>query len=89
MCLNKNELIGPVNAVSPNPVTNYELTKSLGKYLKRPTLFPFPAFAAKMVLGEMADELLLASTRVEPAVLLQNGFDFKHKSLYEALEKII
>jgi len=80
-CLNKNDIAGPVNIVSPNPVTNADFTKILGKYLKRPTLFPLPAFAAKMVLGEMADELLLASTRVKPTVLLENEFHFTNQSL--------
>ena len=58
---------GPVNGVSPNPVTNREYTKTLGRVLSRPTLFPMPAFAARLAFGEMADALLLASTRVDPA----------------------
>ena len=86
--MNNNQMNGPVNIVAPNPVTNYELTKSLGKYLNRPTLFPLPAFVAKMLLGEMADELLLASTKVEPAVLLVNEFDFKHETIDEALNEL-
>jgi uncharacterized protein (TIGR01777 family) len=88
-CLNNDEITGPVNIVAPNPVTNSQLTKSLGKHLKRPTFFPLPAFAAKIVLGEMADELLLASTRVEPSILLRYEFDFKYKMLDEALFKLI
>ena len=52
---------GPVNSVSPNPVTNHEFTKTLGKVLVRPTILPMPAFAARLAMGEMADELLLAS----------------------------
>jgi uncharacterized protein len=88
-CLKNDKINGPINVVAPNPVTNYELTKSLGKILNRPTLFPLPAFAARLVLGEMADELLLASTRVEPAILLKYGFDFKHTALDKALDKII
>jgi len=84
-CLNKYQISGSVNIVTPNPITNYELTKTLGKYLKRPTLFPLPAFVAKLVLGEMADELLLASTRVNPKVLLENNFEFMHNSLEDFL----
>ena len=61
-----DSLRGPVNAVAPHPVTNREFTKTLGRVLWRPTIFPLPAFAARMVMGEMADELLLASTRVKP-----------------------
>ena len=62
-------LHGPVNAVAPNPVTNAVFTKTLGQVLWRPTLFPLPAFVARAAFGEMADALLLASTRVEPARL--------------------
>lgn len=80
-CLKNNSKNGPINVVAPNPITNYELTKLLGRYLKRPTFFPLPAFVAKLALGEMADELLLASTRVKPAVLLQNQFEFIHNTL--------
>ena len=80
-CMHKKHINGPVNIVAPNPVTNYELTKLLGEYLNRSTMFPLPAFVAKMVLGEMANELLLASTRVEPNVLLENKFEFKYNKL--------
>jgi NAD dependent epimerase/dehydratase family enzyme len=72
---------GAVNAVAPNPVTNLEFTKALGRALSRPTIFPLPAFAARLALGEMADELLLASTRVEPAKLQAAGFKFIVPSL--------
>lgn len=59
-------LVGPVNLVVPRAVTNREFTQALGRVLSRPTLFPLPAFAARLLLGEMADELLLASQRLEP-----------------------
>jgi uncharacterized protein len=88
-CLKNNNINGPVNVVAPIPVTNNKLTKSLGQYLKRPTIFPLPAFVAKMVLGEMANELLLTSTRVEPGVLLENRFDFKYKTLDLSLNQLI
>lgn len=58
-CLNHPELSGPVNGVSPNPSTNHDFTKTLGAVLNRPTIFPMPAFAARLALGEMADDLLL------------------------------
>jgi len=81
-----NEMLrGPVNAVAPNPVTNYEFTKTLGQVLRRPTLFPMPAFAARLAFGEMADGLLLASTRVEPKRLLDSGFRFRFPELEAAL----
>jgi NAD dependent epimerase/dehydratase family enzyme len=83
--LSNETLRGPVNAVAPNPVTNYEFTKTLGRVLRRPTLFPMPAFAARLAFGEMADELLLASTRVEPKRLLDSGFRFRFPELEAAL----
>ena len=70
-------LSGPVNLVSPNPVTNCEFTKLLGRVLHRPTIFPVPAFALRLMLGEMADALLLASTRVLPTRLLRSGYVFR------------
>ncbi len=78
-------LQGPVNATSPNPVTNQEFTKTLGRVLKRPTVFPMPSFAARWALGEMADELLLASARVLPQRLQEHGFEFHHSELEPAL----
>ncbi|MDR4499770.1 MAG: DUF1731 domain-containing protein [Candidatus Scalindua sp.] len=62
-------LKGPTNVTSPCPVTNNEFTKILGRVLKRPTIMPMPAFAAKLAFGQMADELLLSSTRAEPKKL--------------------
>ena len=67
--LRTDTLQGPVNAVAPHPVTNQEFTKTLGRVLMRPTLFPVPAVAARLAFGEMADEMLLASTRVAPTRL--------------------
>jgi uncharacterized protein (TIGR01777 family) len=78
-------LEGAVNTVAPQPATNREFTKSLGKILGRPTIFPLPGFAARLALGEMADELLLASTRVEPAKLAASGYAFRHPELEGAL----
>jgi uncharacterized protein len=82
-------LRGPVNLVAPNPVTNREFTKILGRVLRRPTIFPLPAFAARMVLGEMADELLLASTRVVPARLIATGYEFRFPQLEGALRHVL
>ena len=67
---------GPVNAVAPQAVTNREFTKTLGAVLRRPTCLPGSAFALRLAFGEMADALLLASTRVDPAVLRTAGFKF-------------
>ena len=83
--LSSPTLRGPINAVAPNPVTNYEFTKTLGRVLRRPTLFPMPACAARLAFGEMADGLLLASTRVEPKRLMEAGFRFRYPELEAAL----
>lgn len=80
---------GAINAVSPNPVTNFEFTKTLGKVLKRPTIFPLPAFVAKIVLGEMAQDLLLASTKVFPKRLQELGYKFKTEGLESAFTKVL
>jgi uncharacterized protein len=80
---------GPVNAVSPNPVTNAEFTKTLGSVLSRPTIFPLPAFAARLILGQMADELLLASQRVEPRRIQAAGYEFQQPDLRPALQAIL
>ena len=78
-------LRGPVNLTAPQPVTNAELTRTLGRVLRRPTLLPLPAFAAKLVLGELAEEGLLASQRVRPTRLLEAGFEFAYPELEGAL----
>lgn len=84
-----DELSGPVNSVAPEPATNADFTKALGEVLKRPTIFPMPAFAAKMALGEMADELLLGSLRVYPQKLQATGFEFSHGELKAALQSLL
>ena len=78
-------LRGPVNLTAPQQVTNAELTRTLGRVLRRPTLLPLPAFAAKLVLGELAEEGLLASQRVRPTRLLEAGFEFAYPELEGAL----
>ncbi len=80
---------GPVNLVAPNAVTNLEFTKALGAVLHRPVVMPLPAFAARLIFGEMADALLLSSTRVTPKKLLDKGYSFKHADLQSALESIL
>jgi uncharacterized protein (TIGR01777 family) len=78
-------LRGPVNVVSPNPVTNLEFSKTLGRILSRPVLFAMPSFAARAVFGEMADQALLASARVSPAHLKDSGYPFRFPELEAAL----
>jgi uncharacterized protein (TIGR01777 family) len=76
---------GPINIVSPQPVTNHEFTKTLGRVLRRPTIIPLPAVVARLALGEMADALLLSSARVYPSRLQQLGYEFRYSHLEEAL----
>jgi uncharacterized protein len=87
--LENENLRGAVNAVSPNPVTNHEFTKTLGDVLYRPTILPLPEFAVSMVFGEMGDALLLASTKALPKRLLDAGFQFKYPSLKPAIEHAV
>jgi uncharacterized protein (TIGR01777 family) len=85
-----NEVLhGPVNYVAPNPVTNTEFTKTLGKVLSRPTLFPVPAFAIKLLFGEMGETLLLGSQRVQPMRLAEAGYSFRHAELGAGLRDIL
>ena len=82
-------LSGPVNAVSPNPVRNMEMTKVLGRVLRRPTFCSVPALALRLLLGEMADALLLSSQRVEPRRLLDTGFTFQFDNFETALRHVL
>ena len=88
-CLHDRSLNGPVNAVSPHPVTNREFTKTLGRVLRRPTFFSMPAVAARLAFGQMADELLLSSTRVSPTRLIDTGFPFQFGKLEPALKSLL
>ncbi len=81
----ENESVaGAINGTAPNPCTNKEFTKALGKAISRPTIFPMPAFIAKILLGEMAKPLILASARVVPEKAQKLGFEFKQTELVEA-----
>ncbi len=80
---------GPVNLVSPRPVTNREFTRVLGKILKRPAFFPLPSCAVRLLFGEMGTELLLSSTRVFPKKLVGSGFAFNDENLEQALTRIL
>ncbi len=82
-------LKGPVNTVAPHPETNAEFTRTLGRVLGRPAILPMPAFAARLVFGEVADALLLSSQRVEPARLLASGYRFRHPDLEPALRSLL
>lgn len=87
--LSHQTIQGPLNTASPNPSTNREFTQALAKVLHRPAFLPFPAFAAKLVFGEMADELLLSSTRVVPDKLSKAGYVFLFPDLPKALKHLL
>jgi hypothetical protein len=84
LLLTNERMAGPVNMAAPQPVTNAEFTRTLGRMLRRPALFAAPSSALRAVMGEFAREVL-ASTRVEPARLLATGFRFRYPRLEEAL----
>jgi uncharacterized protein (TIGR01777 family) len=87
--LTNDSVKGAVNVGSPNPLTNAEYTRVLGRVLNRPTFFPLPAPAARLVLGEVADALLLASQRMEPAKLKETGYEFRYPELEGALRHLL
>lgn len=84
------ELEGPVNLVAPNAVTNAQFTEALGRVLKRPTLLPVPKFALRLGAGaEMADQMLIGGTRVLPAALEANGFEWQDREIEPALRSVL
>jgi uncharacterized protein (TIGR01777 family) len=87
--IESNSAKGPINIVSPQPVQNAEFTKLLAKALHRPALFPAPAFALRLALGEMADALLLSSQRVLPRAIEKLGYRFLHEDLTSALAAVL
>jgi uncharacterized protein len=87
--LTDDRYTGPVNVVSPNPVRNEEFTRALARVLHRPAIFPAAAFALRLMLGEMAGPLLLASTRAKPSRLLQRGYAFRQPDLEPTLQHML
>ena len=87
MALHEDRLRGAVNAVSPGPVTNLDFTRALARALHRPAILPMPAFAVKLLFGEMGCAALLASTRVRPLRLLETGFEFRFPQLDIAFQQ--
>ncbi len=82
-------LQGPINMVAPNPVTSGAFATTLGRVLHRPAILPAPAAALRLMLGQMAEETVLASTRVAPEVLLRSGYVFRHDTLEAALRHVL
>ena len=87
--LSQPALSGAVNAVAPTPVTNTEFTRTLGRLLSRPTLIPVPSLVIRLMFGEMGEQVLLASTRVDPARLTQARFQFRFPELEGALRQCL
>lgn len=87
--LQNNSIVGPVNATAPVAVRNREFTQTLGTVLKRPTFFRIPSFLITLIFGEMGQELLLSSQRVEPKKALESGFKFSYPDLEQALRHLL
>lgn len=86
--MNKHEISGPVNLCTPHPVRNIELTKTLGKILHRPTLFPLPRFVANLALGELAS-VVFEGNKMMPGVLAHAGFSFRYPFIEDALRDVL
>ncbi len=87
--LDREDWRGPLNACTSHPVRNLDLSHALGRRLHRPTAFPVPAFVLRILLGEMAESLLLASLRMRPAVLEAAGFPFRYPDLESVLDGLL
>lgn len=87
--LKNDKIKGPVNLTAPEPVTNREFAKTLARVFSRKVFFSMPKFMAKAIWGQMGQETLLASIRVKPEKLLNNGFVFQHKTLFSALKDLL
>ena len=87
--LGNDSLHGPVNTVAPGSVTNRHFTRALGHAVRRPALLPLPAWFVRLAMGEMGEDLLLSSTRVEPVRLQHAGYEFHHPTIESALEHML
>ena len=83
------DIEGPVNLATDAPVQQRAFAKLMGQVLRRPSFMPAPAFAIKLLLGQMGEELLLASTRLEPGVLRSSGFEFDDPDLESTLRNVL
>ncbi|HET6870700.1 MAG TPA: TIGR01777 family oxidoreductase, partial [Solirubrobacteraceae bacterium] len=87
-CLDDAQAAGPVNLAAPNPVTNAELSRTLGRVLNRPAVLPVPAFALKALYGEMA-QIVVTGQRIVPSRLKQLGYEFRYPDLEAALRDVL
>jgi uncharacterized protein (TIGR01777 family) len=86
--LDKNDIDGPVNICSPNPVSNKQLANALGKAMSRPSFLRIPAFAVRLIMGEFGT-MLLKGQKVLPAKLLDKGFAFQYPDIVDALDEVV
>jgi uncharacterized protein (TIGR01777 family) len=82
-------VVGPINVTAPEPVTNAEWTKTLGRVLGRPAVLPVPRFGPRLVFGEMADELIYVSAKVLPEATTASGYRFRHPTLEAGLRSVL
>jgi NAD dependent epimerase/dehydratase family enzyme len=86
--IDMHDVAGPLNATAPAPVTNRELARCVGRAIHRPALMRAPSFAVRLILGEMADAMILNGQRVLPAKATRHGFQFRYPDLDAALQQI-
>ena len=86
--ISNQDIVGAVNATAPNPVTNGDFSRALGRALSRPAVLPAPGFALKLLFGQMA-EIVLEGQRVVPKKLQESGFEFRHRNIEEALRNVL
>jgi hypothetical protein len=89
LAIENGNIRGPINVISPQPVQNAAFTRILATAMHRPAIFPAPIFALRLILGEMADALLLSSQRVRPKKLESLGYNFRHADLTSALASVL
>lgn len=89
LCVEDDNMSGPINAVVPDAVTNLMFTKAIGSAIRRPTIFPLPAFVVKLMFGEMGRETILSDLHVKPEQLKAAGFTWEHENIENALKEIL
>jgi len=88
-CIEHDDVNGSINGTSPNPSTNQEFTKTLGKILNRPTFMSIPEIAIKLIMGQMGVELLLSGKKILPKKISEKGYQFQYPTLKNALQNIL
>jgi uncharacterized protein (TIGR01777 family) len=86
--ISNDKICGPINATSPNPITNEQFSSILAKTIRRPHLFQIPAFIFQTIFGQMADEIMLQGQKLLPKKALDNGFEFHYPTIEKSLQKI-